>query len=354
VTEGRPDSTAAPGPGGGPPDGRENTGPTPGKAADEPEAGAAAIRLEGLSRRFGQNVAVDGLTLEVGEGELFGIVGPDGAGKTTTLRMLAGVLRPSGGEGVIHGVDVTEDPEGVKHFVAYMSQQFGLYTDLTVRENIEFYADLYQVPKSERPARLERLFAFSNLGSFQERLAGNLSGGMKQKLGLCCALIHHPQVLLLDEPTFGVDPISRRDLWLILHEMVEEGVTVLVTTSYLDEAERCDRVALLHRGRVLALDTPHALMELLPGEVISIGGPEPRKARDLIREMDGVAGTALFGNVVHAVLEDGEEARKRVHSALEDAGLSSQEVERVDPSLEDVFLHLVREEDRELEAGAHV
>ena len=306
------------------------------------------LSLDGLTRSFGENVAVDGLTLEVRPGELFGIVGPDGAGKTTTLRMLAGVLRPTSGTGFIHGVDVAADPEGVKPFIAYMSQQFGLYTDLTVRENIDFYADLYRVPRAERPARLERLFAFSNLGPFQERLAGNLSGGMKQKLSLCCALIHHPKVLFLDEPTFGVDPISRRDLWLILHEMVEEGVTVVVSTSYLDEAERCDRVALLHDGRVLALDSPTALLKLLPGEVVSVKGPHPRKTRDLLRGMEGVASTALFGNAVHAVLDDGEEAREGLAAALLAAGLQDERVETVEASLEDVFLHLVR---REVEAA---
>ena len=309
-----------------------------------------AMVLRGLTRRFGDSVAVDGLTLEVRPGELFGIVGPDGAGKTTTLRMLAGVLPPSDGQGIIHGVDVAVDPEGVKPFIAYMSQQFGLYTDLTVRENIEFYADLYRVPRGERPSRLERLYAFSNLGSFQHRLAGNLSGGMKQKLSLCCALIHHPKVLLLDEPTFGVDPISRRDLWLILHEMVEEGVTVLVSTSYLDEAERCDRVALMNQGRVLALDTPHRLLELLPGEVVSVEGAHPRKARDLIRGLPGVLSTALFGNTVHAVLRDGAEARERVAGALREAGLSSEELRPVEPSLEDVFLHLVRREGEVVDA----
>jgi ABC-2 type transport system ATP-binding protein len=305
----------------------------------------AALSLSGLTRSFGDNTAVDGLTLEVQHGELFGIVGPDGAGKTTTLRMLAGVLKPTSGEGFIHGVDVATDPEGVKPFIAYMSQQFGLYTDLTVRENIDFYADLYRVPRSERPARLERLFEFSKLGPFQERLAGNLSGGMKQKLSLCCALIHHPKVLLLDEPTFGVDPISRRDLWLILHEMVEEGVTVVVSTSYLDEAERCDRVALLHDGKVLALDTPQALLRLLPGEVVSVKGPNPRKTRDLIRGMDGVASTALFGNAVHAVLGDGQEARDRLAQALAASGFQDETVEPMEASLEDVFLHLVRKEE---------
>jgi len=304
----------------------------------------AALVLEGLTRRFGAESAVDGMTLEIQPGELFGIVGPDGAGKTTTLRMLAGVLRPTAGSAAIHGVDVATDPEGVKPFIAYMSQQFGLYADLTVRENIDFYADLYRVSKAERPDRLARLFAFSNLGPFQERLAGNLSGGMKQKLSLCCALIHHPRVLLLDEPTFGVDPISRRDLWLILHQMVEEGVTVVVSTSYLDEAERCDRVALMNEGRVLALDTPERLLDLLPGEVVSVEASEPRRARDGIREIPGVLGTALFGNTVHAVLADGAEARLRVEAALREAGLGEAVLKPVEPSLEDVFLHLVRGE----------
>jgi ABC-2 type transport system ATP-binding protein len=285
---------------------------------------------------------VDGLSLEVARGELFGIVGPDGAGKTTTLRMLAGVLRPTSGDAVIDDVSVAKHPEAVKSHIAYMPQRFGLYADLTVRENIEFYADLYRVPTAERPPRLERLFRFSNLGAFQDRLAGNLSGGMKQKLSLCCALIHHPKVLLLDEPTFGVDPISRRDLWLILHEMVEEGVTILVSTSYLDEAERCDRVALLHNGRVLALDTPESLLDLLPGEVFSIEGPDPRAARDLLRGMPGVVGTALFGNTVHAVLVGAGEVTTET---LIETGLTGYTINPVEPSLEDVFLQLVRGEE---------
>lgn len=304
-----------------------------------------ALSLRGLTRRFDEHVAVDGLSMDVNSGELFGIVGPDGAGKTTTLRMLAGVLPPSEGEGVVHGVDVAADPEGVKPHIAYMSQQFGLYTDLTVSENIDFYADLYRVPKSERPARMQRLYSFSNLGPFRQRLAGDLSGGMKQKLSLCCSLIHHPRVLLLDEPTFGVDPISRRDLWLILHEMVEEGVTVVVSTSYLDEAERCDRVALLHAGRTLALDTPEALLGILPGEVVSVQASEPRKARDVLRGVPWVMGTALFGNTVHAVLLTGSPPIPEVERVLVEAGLEAVTLEEVEPTLEDVFLHLVKAEE---------
>ncbi|HSL85264.1 MAG TPA: ABC transporter ATP-binding protein, partial [Thermoanaerobaculia bacterium] len=199
------------------------------------------------------------LSFEVEEGELFGLVGPDGAGKTTTLRMLAGVLRPSAGDATVAGVSMARQPERAKPRIAYMSQRFGLYADLTVSENLQFYADLYRVPRAERAERLERLFGFSGLGPFRDRLAGRLSGGMKQKLGLSCALVHRPEVLLLDEPTFGVDPVSRRELWLIVHGMVAEGVTDVVSNAYLDEAERFDRLALLHQGRLLALDTPRAL-----------------------------------------------------------------------------------------------
>jgi ABC-2 type transport system ATP-binding protein len=309
------------------------------------------VSLEELTRSFGPLTAVDRLSFQVQRGELFGIVGPDGAGKTTTLRMLAGVLPSTSGRAEVLGVNVADDPEGVKPAIAYMSQQFGLYQDLTVRENIDFYADLYRVPRAERPARRERLYAFSNLGPFQDRLAGNLSGGMKQKLSLCCALIHHPQVLLLDEPTFGVDPISRRDLWLILHEMVAEGVTVLVSTSYLDEAERCDRVVLLHDGGVMALDTPDELLTLLPGQVVSIAAERPRAARDVTREIPGVLGVALFGDVVHAFLSDGLELQRRVVERMEKADVGFVGLEEVDASLEDVFLHLVREREK---GGVHV
>jgi ABC-2 type transport system ATP-binding protein len=301
------------------------------------------VLVRGLTRSFGDLVAIDDICFQVTPGELFGIVGPDGAGKTTTLRILAGVLRPSSGQGVVHGVDVAEDPEGVKPHIAYMSQQFGLYQDLSVRENIDFYADLYRVPRRTRRQRLDRLYAFSNLGPFEKRLAGNLSGGMKQKLSLCCALIHQPRVLFLDEPTFGVDPISRRDLWLILHEMVSEGVTVVVSTSYLDEAERCDRVALLHSGKLLALDTPEALLGLLPGGVLSVVCPEPRKARDLIRGLPGVLSTALFGNSVHALAGDGPALTPTLERTLLQAGIPAVTVESVEPTLEDVFLHLVRD-----------
>lgn len=308
------------------------------RAQDAP----AGLSLHGLTRRFGPITAVDDLSFEVAPGELFALVGPDGAGKTTTLRMLAGVLRPSAGDALVAGASVWRDPEAVKHHVAYMSQRFGLYEDLTVQENLDFYADLYRVPRADRRERYERLYRFSNLGEFHGRLAGALSGGMKQKLSLSCALVHHPRILLLDEPTFGVDPISRRELWLILHARVAEGVTVVVSTSYLDEAERCDRVALLHRGRVMALDRPETLQRSLAGRLLEVHAANPRHVRDALRRTEGVESATLFGNRLHVRLETGRTWQDIARSApsLE---LDANSARAVEPSLEDVFLQLVSE-----------
>ncbi len=303
-----------------------------------------AVSLQGVTRRFGALTAVDGLTLDVARGELFGIVGPDGAGKTTTLRMLAGVLRPTEGEVWVDGVDVARDPEAAKPHLAYMAQRFGLYEDLTVQENLAFYADLYRVPRAERPARLERLYRFSRLDEFKERRAGALSGGMKQKLSLSCALVHRPRVLLLDEPTFGVDPISRRELWLILHEMVAEGITMVVSTSYLDEAERCDRVVLLDQGRALALDRPQVLQASLEGTMHSLHTDRPRDARDRLRTVPGVVSASLFGEAVHVLLAPDTDP-SALDGVLAAAGIEILEEEVVEPSLEDVFIHSVREAD---------
>jgi ABC-2 type transport system ATP-binding protein len=301
---------------------------------------APAVVVRGLTRRFGPVTAVDDLSFEVARGELFGIVGPDGAGKTTTLRMLAGVLRPDAGSAQVVGVDVVARPEAAKPRLAYMAQRFGLYEDLTVRENLDFYADLYRVPLQDRPARLERLYRMSRLGEFERRLAGQLSGGMKQKLSLSCALVHHPELLLLDEPTFGVDPLSRRELWLILHEMVAEGITIVVSTSYLDEAERCDRVALLHRGRILALDRPEALQEGLDGTLLAVRTARPRAVRQALEGVPGVRSAVLFGDEVHALV-DAALGDAPVRAALAAADLADAEVRAQPPSLEDVFIERV-------------
>jgi ABC-2 type transport system ATP-binding protein len=301
------------------------------------------VALSGLGRTFGEVVAVERLGFTVRRGELFGLVGPDGAGKTTTLRMLAGVLRPTAGDASLNGTSVVRDPERVKHDVAYMSQRFGLYTDLTVMENLHFYADLYRVPRGERAARLQRLFHFSNLEPFAHRLAGKLSGGMKQKLGLSCALIHQPEILLLDEPTFGVDPISRRDLWLIVHEMVAQGVTAIVSTAYMDEAERFDRVALIHRGRLLAVDTPRDLQDTLPGEILEVRVERIREARALAAAHPAVRRAAIFGDRLHLTVAAGAEAAPAVNASFREAGLEATEARRVTPSLEDVFIERIAE-----------
>jgi ABC-2 type transport system ATP-binding protein len=293
-----------------------------------------------LSRSFGPLQAVQQLSFTVARGELFGMVGPDGAGKTTTLRMLAGVLPPSSGDAEIMGVSVARDPEGVKPHIAYMSQRFGLYADLTVRENIDFYADLYRVPRAQRPARLQRLYQFSGLGEFERRLAGQLSGGMKQKLGLCCALVHQPALLLLDEPTFGVDPISRRDLWLILHQMIGEGMSIVVSTAYLDEAERCDRVALLNQGRLLALAPPAELQGGMTGTLVSMRVADARRACETLRDVPGIESATLFGESVHVRARDAA-ATERARAVLAQAGNQVFSSEPLAASLEDVFIDLV-------------
>ena len=308
--------------------------------AIERESGIA-VRVAGLGRRFGELTAVEDLGFEVERGELFGLVGPDGAGKTTTLRMLAGVLRPSSGDAVLNGVSVVEDPEAVKHDIAYMSQRFGLYTDLTVMENLMFYADLYEVPAAGRSERLERLFRFSNLLPFRDRLAGDLSGGMKQKLGLSCALIHDPEILLLDEPTFGVDPISRRDLWLIVHDMVARGVTVIVSTAYMDEAERFDRLALLHDGRIAALGSPDELVAGLEGEVLAVEVDRVRDARTALAGHPAVRLAAVFGDRLHVTVGSAERDGPAVREALASGGLAVGSLERIEPNLEDVFIQRI-------------
>lgn len=243
-----------------------------------------AIRTEALTKSFDGVKAVDGLTLNVAEGEIFGLVGPDGAGKTTTMRLLTAIMEPTSGEAWVAGHHIVKEAEAVKEDIGYVSQRFGLYPDLTVVENIEFYADIYGVPQQGRQEKIDRLLGFSNLTPFKKRLAGNLSGGMKQKLGLACALIHTPKVLFLDEPTNGVDPSSRRDFWRILYQLLRERVTIFVSTAYLDEAERAHRVGLLHRGRLLAVGTPDEVKRLMRGTILEIRAAEPRKATALLRE----------------------------------------------------------------------
>jgi len=304
-----------------------------------------AVRVEALTKRFAGVTAVDGLRFRVGPAEIFGLVGPDGAGKSTTLRMLAGVLPPDAGSASVAGCDVVREAERLKTRISYMPQHFGLYEDLTVEENIRFYADLFETERNAREERAGRLLAASGMSEFRRRLAGQLSGGMKQKLGLTCALIHTPRVLLLDEPTTGVDPVSRRDFWRILYSLVDEGVTVVISTSYLDEAERCHRLALLRSGRLLLCDTPANLKRRMRGEVVVAISPRPREVRDALAGAPGVLGSLLVGVAVHVNVDDAARIPELLR-ALVAAGVPCESLQRVDPTMEDLFVSAVREAER--------
>ncbi len=299
------------------------------------------IQTTGLRRTFGNVVAVDGLDLDVADGEIFGLVGPDGAGKTTTMRMLTGILAPTAGGARVAGHDVSRDDDRLKDDIGYMSQRFGLYPDLTVSENISFYADIYGVPARGRAEKVDQLLGFSHLTPFKHRQAGNLSGGMKQKLGLACALIHTPRVLFLDEPTNGVDPVSRRDFWRILYQLVREGVTIFVSTAYLDEAERCNRLALLHEGRLLGVGTPSEVKGLMPGGLFEVRSSNPRRAAALLRGALPDAVVGLFGDSVHLSMPDGKTVETRVRDTITGAGLEFISFRPIEPSLEDVFVAVV-------------
>src|SRR5512139_2619756 len=244
-----------------------------------------SVQTTNLTKKFGTLTAVKQLNLEVRTGEIFGLVGPDASGKTTTLRMLCGILRPDEGEAVVAECNIRTEAEALKEKVGYLPQRFGLYGDLTVVENIQFYADLYQVSKKGRQDRIDRLLRFANLDPFKGRKAQDLSGGMKQKLGLICALVHTPQILFLDEPTTGVDPFSRRDFWVILYDLLKEGVTILFSTSYLDEAERCSRISMIYEGELLIADTPSAVKAQMKGTILDLRTENNQRS---IKRLEGI------------------------------------------------------------------
>jgi ABC-2 type transport system ATP-binding protein len=285
--------------------------------------------------------AVDHLSFRVEAAEIFGLVGPDGAGKTTTLRVLAGVMAPEEGSATVCGSDVVRDPEAVKRDISYMPQGFGLYEDLTVKENIRFYADLFGISRHERESAAARLLAACGMSEFQNRLAGKLSGGMKQKLGLVCALIHTPKLLLLDEPTNGVDPLSRREFWAMLYDLAGRGVTIVYSTAYLDEAERCHRVALMHRGRLLFCDEPARLKQRMPGDVVAVTSPLAPRIRDVLAHADGVSSALLIGDAVHLLVDNAERRIPEIARALDASGLPYDEVVPVTPTIEDLFVNTV-------------
>jgi ABC-2 type transport system ATP-binding protein len=302
----------------------------------------SAISVVQVAKRYGTVEALRDVNLTIQPGELFGLVGPDGAGKTTLLRVLACLLRPNGGRAEVDGIDVTVDPAEVKRRIGYMSQRFSLSGTLSVLENLLYVAEVWGVEPGARRARIARLLEFSRLGPFQDRLARDLSGGMKQKLALAACLIHQPRILLLDEPTIGVDPLSRRDFWLILYDLLQDGSTILLSTPYMDEAERCGRVGFLQDGMVIACGPPAQLKDDLGVAVLDLHCADPRRAERALRRLPGFESTALFGERIHVTLpRDGLDA-DAVVARVRAAGIAVDEWRMAAPSLEDVFLAYTR------------
>jgi ABC-2 type transport system ATP-binding protein len=313
------------------------------RPADQPGSSGDPIVLDGASRRYGRTIAVDGVSLAVRAGEMFGLIGPDGAGKTTTIRLMAGLLSASAGSVRVLGRDPVREHRAITERVGYLSQHFSLYGDLSIDENIAFFAEIHGV--RDYAARRDRLLELTQLTSFRGRLAEKLSGGMKQKLALACTLVHEPEIILLDEPTTGVDPVSRREFWKLLSEFLGQGLTIVMATPYLDEAERCSRVALLHEGRLLAFEDPDRLRATFPGEVFEVIAQPLDRAVSVMTGLDGVEDVQTFGERMHVRTRgrSGEDARAWLAGALHEAGLSRPRVRQIAPSLEDVFIDRIRD-----------
>ncbi len=306
----------------------------------------AILEARHLTRRFGDIVAVRDLNLRIPRGEIYGLVGPDGAGKTTTLRMFCGLVDPHEGEVLVDGINPVKQVHAVRDRIGYMPQRFGLYTDLSVQENLLFYSDLFGIVGKERDDLMEQLLQMTRMDEFRDRLAGNLSGGMKQKLALMATLLHRPDVLFLDEPTNGVDPVSRRDFWTILYRLVRDGLTVLLTTAYLDEAERCNRVGLMYKGRLIREDTPRAIRQGMAESCYAFTCENLRAARGILLTQPGVLSAEPSGGTLHVFLaEDGQRVAS-LTELLRKQGFSKAEAHEVEPSLEDIFIALVRKEEQ--------
>ncbi len=297
-----------------------------------------AIQSSDLSRKFGPITAVDNLHLTVGYGEMFGLVGPDGSGKTTTIRMLCGILAPTSGSAQVLGHDVIRESDAINREIGYLSQKFSLYGDLSVDENIEFFAEINSVD-NYRP-RLEELLEFTRLTPFRDRLADKLSGGMKQKLALACTLVNTPRLIFLDEPTTGVDPVSRRDFWSILQSLLKSGITIVMSTPYLDEAERCSRIALMDKGRIMVSDTPQKVKSLMKGEILEIVCDQVRAGFKILRDLPFVNDVQGFGDRLNVMVQPSD--AHRVESALVSAGIHITNSRTISPSLENVFIHILK------------
>jgi len=306
-----------------------------------------AVTFRDLTKRFGDFVAVNRISLDVKRGEVFGFLGPNGAGKSTTIRMLCGILTPSGGSGSVAGFDIIGQPELIKTRIGYMSQRFSLYEDLTVEENIDFYSGIYRIPAEKKVERKEWVIAMAGLTEHRASKMGILSGGWKQRLALGCAMLHEPPVIFLDEPTSGVDPISRRNFWDLIYRLAEQGTTVFVTTHYMDEAEYCDRLGLIYRGELIALGTPEELKtRFMEEEVIEVVCERPQDAMEHIEALEGVRHAALFGAGLHVVTRDADRTIPAIAETLTQRDFPVRRIEKIVPSLEDVFVSLIEGRDR--------
>jgi ABC-2 type transport system ATP-binding protein len=303
-----------------------------------------AVEVRDLTRTFGAFVAVDRVSFSVSEREIFGFLGPNGAGKTTTIKMLTGLLAPSSGEGRVAGLDIRTEAESIKQRIGYMSQLFSLYPDLTVDENIAFFAGLYEVTGARLDARRDWVLEMAGLTAQRGRLTGELPLGWKQRLALGCAVLHEPSLLFLDEPTSGVDPLSRRSFWELIYTLADHGTTIFVSTHYMEEAEYCHRLALMNRGRLIALDRPAALREQMAEPILEVTTDDGPAAAQTLQGAPGVIEAAMFGRDVHVVVDDADAGRVAITSALTAQGLAVHSITPVRPSLEDVFVSLVRRE----------
>ena len=306
-----------------------------------------AVEMDNLVKSFGSFVAVDHVSLQVAKGEIFGFLGPNGAGKSTAIRMLCGLLIPTSGRGSVNGFDVAKQPEDIRRSIGYMSQKFSLYDDLTVEENIDFFSGIYGVPRERRAERKEYVVRMAGLAERRTALTSTLAGGWKQRPALGCAILHDPPVLFLDEPTSGVDPIARGAFWGLIHDLSETGHTIFVSTHYMDEAEYCHRLALMYRGKVIALGPPAELKQGLTGQtLLQLDSTDPLATMRALEGLPGVRDVAVFGGGLHVTVDDLESGSAKIRHALDSRGIAVQRLERIEPSMEDVFVAMIEAEER--------
>lgn len=307
---------------------------------------AIAVKVDNLEKKFGAFTAVNHISFEVKRGEIFGFLGPNGAGKSTTIRMLCGIYTPTSGSGSVGGFDIVREQLKIKENIGYMSQKFSLYDDLTVEENIDFYSSIYNIPKSEREKRKDETIKLAGIDSLRKNLTGTLSGGWKQRLAIGCAIIHHPKIIFLDEPTSGVDPITRNNFWKIIKDMAAEGKTIFVTTHYMDEAENCNRLVMIYHGTMIAMGSPEEMKtKIMKSEILEITMPHSELWLQRLTQLDPVKETALFGVNIHAVVYDAQKATAALKDLFAREGLRDYTITNIKPSLEDVFVSLVEDYD---------